>query len=332
MPELGASPPGQMSPERSSIDKAAIALGRPPLVVPHEKHPAWDDSARLDRPYDNPYYTRPIANHLWLPRNPVGILNLDDTVDVFRALTSDSSLGQLGEWIEGGIALADLPSSMSLDNLSTSDLELGALKRVTSIELSGDEEIALPPEIQERVDNIRKEAEVDYAENTYGRSRRPSVMTRRTSSSIDARQRSISQTKAKTLDVGIHLPRKTPSFMSSRTTAQQASTSHARKPRRQSTSAFPGHDFTTRSILGVQAPHSRSRVSFATSHLRARTTSGASTPVTTREAVVNEVIAEEIQATESRMRDETQSQKETGEQSTRSWLTSWMFSRAPWSS
>ncbi|KAL5501776.1 hypothetical protein ACEPAH_9036 [Sanghuangporus vaninii] len=332
MPELGASIPQQTSHERSFSEKAAIALGRPPLVVPHEKHPAWDDSARLDRPYDNPYYIRPIANHLWLPRNPVGILDLDDTVDVFRALTSDPSLGQLGEWIEGGIALADLPSSASVDDLSTPDLELGPLRRVETREISGEEDILLPPGIQERADNIRKETDVDYAENTNGRSRRPSIITRRTSSSNDARHRSISQTRSKTLDTGFPLPRRTSSFMSSQSNSQMPSISQARKPRRSSTSAFPGHDMTTRSILGGQAPYSRSRVSFATSPPRPRTTSGTSTPVTTREVVINEVIAEEAQANESRLREEEQSQQDAGEQSTRSWLTAWMFSRVPWSS
>lgn len=330
MPDLNFGVPLHSSPQ-SSPQTFAAQLGRHPLVTAHEKHPAWDDSARLDRPYDNPYYTRPVTNHLWLPRDPVGILNLDDTVNVFRALTSDPSLGQLGEWIEGGIALADLPSSVSVDEMTLPDSEQGPLRTVMSRELSGNEDIDLPPEIAQRVENIHRESDVDYAEDTSGRRslRRPSLLTRHTSSSNDVRRRSISQTRSKTFDTPLPIGRRTPSFVSACSAAQPASASQHPHlpPRRRSTSAFVAQ--TGHTIIGV---HAHSRVSFAMSHPRARSASGASTPVTTRDVVVGEVIAEEANATESRRRNEKQNEDETEVPSTRSWLTSWMFSRVPWGS
>ena len=265
------SVPLQMSPERSPIEKATIALEGPPLVVPHEKHPAWDDSASLNRPYDNPYYTGPITNHLWLPRNPAGIPNLDDTVDVFQALTSDPSLGQLGKWIEGGVELAaELPPSASVDNLSAPDLEHGPSARVTRLELGGGEEIALPPEIHERDKSTRKDTGVDNTESSNGRPcrpARPSIMMPNSAGSIDA----------------------------------------------------------IRSIFGVEVPYSIPRVSFAVPILRQSATHDPSDHTMTREAMVNKVIVEEIQAAGIRTRKEAKSRKNFAGMS-------WILSRLPWPS
>ncbi|KAI6114009.1 hypothetical protein F5141DRAFT_1195070 [Pisolithus sp. B1] len=56
----------------------------------------WDDEPRHDIPYDNPYYNRPITSALWLPRNPCGVLDLDDTIDLHQSLTSEPGAGDLG--------------------------------------------------------------------------------------------------------------------------------------------------------------------------------------------------------------------------------------------
>lgn len=320
---IGLGLPLQSSPESSP---KGLIFGKPPLVTPHEKHPAWDDSARLDNPYDNPYYTRPILNHLWLPRDPVGILDLDDTVNVFRALTSDPSLGQLGEWIEEGIALADLPDLPPSPSFSDLSLVSGRLSvdRVTSREFSGREEIDLPQEISERVENIHKEANVEKAGEFGSRPstshRRPSLFGRNTSSSNNARRRSTSQ--ARPILYGSDTPQRcrTPSFLSNN---QSLSPSILRvsPPRRRSTGLI--HEVH-------HPPYSRSHISFTASHnARPRTASGQSTPISTRDAVVGEVIEEEYRATESRMRDEAQSEKQSAAPSTRSWLTSWMYSKVP---
>jgi hypothetical protein len=95
---------------------SAVALGSllhlPPAEGPYQpppcistclvqRHPplaAWDDEPRHDIPYDNPYYTKPTSNALWLPRNPLGLLDLDDTVDVYSTLTSEHGAGNAGHW------------------------------------------------------------------------------------------------------------------------------------------------------------------------------------------------------------------------------------------
>lgn len=324
---IGLGLPLHSSPENSP---KGINFGKPPLVTPHEKHPAWDDSARLDRPYDNPYYTRPILNHLWLPRDPVGILDLDDTVNVFRALTSDPSLGQLGEWIEEGINLADLPdlpSSPSLSDLS-SMADGGTLDRMTSRELSGNEEINLPQEIVERIANIHKETDVDKAEEFGSRPstsrRRPSLFGRNASSSLQVNSRRRSTSQARPILHGSDTPQRcrTPSFLSNNQSLPPSILQVS--PNRRRSTGF-NHDIH-------QPPYARSHISFPASHSipRPRTASGQSTPISTRDAVFGEVIEEEYRATESRLRDEAQSEKLSAAPSTRSWLTSWMYAKVPW--
>ncbi|KAH8114732.1 DUF221-domain-containing protein [Phellopilus nigrolimitatus] len=305
MPELENSPCG--SPQYAT-ERVTSPLGRPSLVTTHEKHLAWDDSARLDRPYDNPYYIRPIANYLWLPRDPVGILDLDDTVNVFRAITSDPSIGQLGEWVEEGIALEDLPSSLSFSDVS----ELEHVNR----ELSGDEMISLPPDIAGPMENIQREEEVEYTEE--GRLRRPSMLTRHTSSISDIRGRGLSLAHP-TFDVGASSSRNRGMSITSDSTYHRRPSFFSQGSRR----PFPIIDTASQHDLHAQAPYIRSRISIATPRIHnARTVSNTSKPVSTREAVVSEVIAEE----------EAHAELASNAPSTRSWLTSWMFSRVPWTS
>ena len=76
------------------------------LVSPHPPHPRWNDESDPDHPYDNPYYSRPIKNSLWLPRNPCGLLDLDDTIDLSEALTSSEKSGDLRSWIVGSRSLS----------------------------------------------------------------------------------------------------------------------------------------------------------------------------------------------------------------------------------
>ncbi|THH08507.1 hypothetical protein EW145_g2662 [Phellinidium pouzarii] len=319
MSELGMV---QSDPEQSdfSPQKCMSPFGRSSLVTLHEKHPAWDDTARLDRPYDNPYFNRPVANHLWLPRDPIGLLDLNDTVNVFRALTSDPHLGQLGEWMEEGIALSDLPSSSSLSEGS----ERMTLCRDTTRELSGDEDIALPSAIAERVQNIQEEDEVEYAgEGRPALPRKPSFPMQRPSSS-NARRRSYSMSRPGFFTVGSIPRNRSTSFMSTQSFARQPSIfSQGSSPLR--------HGSSNQSDLHAQAPFARSRVSVPLYIPRQRTTSN-TTPVTTREAVMGEVIAEEYHETESRLREEAHSIGAEATPSSHSWLTSWMFARVPWAS
>lgn len=297
----------------------------PDLVTKHEKHSVWDDDARLDRPYDNPYFSRPVQNHMWLPRNPGGLLDLDDTVNVFRALTSDPSHGRLGEWIEGGIALTDLPPSIASTSSISERLSPGS---ITSRHFNGDEEIELPPVIAERVENIHNEKDVERAE---GRSlRRPSIITRRTNSSW-VRKRSVSISRPATFSNGMpitprhrgssflsaHSFKPQPSFISQASSPPRRGTSHT-----DAASQWDLHSQTHFAQFGVVSPSLRTRE-------RTRSATG-STPVTMRDAVLGEVIAEEYHATEeNRMKEETQTKRATDTPSTRSWMTKWMFSRDP---
>ena len=50
----------------------------------------------VDLPYDNPFYTRAVDTSLWLPRNPCGPSNLDDTVKMRVSLTIEHAAGELG--------------------------------------------------------------------------------------------------------------------------------------------------------------------------------------------------------------------------------------------
>ncbi len=129
-------------------------------VVTHPPPVAWDDLMTPDLPYDNPYYVRPISNVLWLPRNPCGILDLDDTVDMKTSITVELSTGKLGTWI--GFTEVDSPmqmSNLSLEpSLMTPTLQPSASGIPSSgsllgvVDVDGTEEIELPIAIAKRVE------------------------------------------------------------------------------------------------------------------------------------------------------------------------------------
>ena len=70
------------------------------LVQPHPPTKPWDDVPRHDIPYKNPCYGSKIDGFLWLPRNPVDKLDLDDSVELRRAITTEPGGGGLGEWVD----------------------------------------------------------------------------------------------------------------------------------------------------------------------------------------------------------------------------------------
>lgn len=124
------------------------------LVSLRPPHPRWNDEPDPDHTYDNPYYTMPIGDRLWLPRNPCSQLNLDDTVSLTKALTSAENAGGLGSWLVG--------SSQRSPPHSTSDIRPSPLPD-TPLELShkspvamrrrfsGHEQIVLPPRMASRI-------------------------------------------------------------------------------------------------------------------------------------------------------------------------------------
>lgn len=125
------------------------------LVMLRPPHPRWNDEPDPDHPYDNPYYTKPIGNSLWLPRNPCSQLNLDDTVNLTKALTSAENAGALGSWLVGSSQCLppahpspDIPPSSLHDKpLESSHKSPVAMRR----RFSGSEQIVLPPPMASRV-------------------------------------------------------------------------------------------------------------------------------------------------------------------------------------
>ena len=99
-PDAETTPPmpTQVSP---TSEENPISITTPSILGPVDSHTltvAWDDESHVDTPYDNPFYTKAISDVLWLPRDPFGILDLDDTINLRVSLTSELSAGQLGVW------------------------------------------------------------------------------------------------------------------------------------------------------------------------------------------------------------------------------------------
>jgi hypothetical protein len=117
------------------------------LVSPRPPHPRWNDESDPDHPYDNPYYSRPIRNSLWLPRNPCGLLDLDDTIGLSEALTSSGNSGDLRSCIVGS---RGLPSDFQSSLLEHSPGSMAIVPPETLAatmppRYSGNEEIVFPP-------------------------------------------------------------------------------------------------------------------------------------------------------------------------------------------
>ena len=125
----------------SENDKSGSLVSRRP------PHPRWNDDSDPDHPYDNPYYCRPIRNSLWLPRNPCGLLDLDDTIDLSEALTSSANSGNLRSWIVGSrCPPSDFQSSL-LEQApgGTAGAPPEILAATIPLHYSGNEEPVFPP-------------------------------------------------------------------------------------------------------------------------------------------------------------------------------------------
>src|SRR6266545_2557302 len=129
-----------------------------PVRGPVTRHPPpepWDDQDLLDLPYDNPFYSRAIDNSLWLPRDPTGQLDLDDTIDLKSSITVDESAGRLGSWIMVDEAASPEEASVASNRLGT----IVTRFPVELQEVDGTEEIDLPPVIAQRVHSNEKDVE-----------------------------------------------------------------------------------------------------------------------------------------------------------------------------
>ncbi len=112
---------------------------------------ATDDESDPDHSYDNPYNSRPIRNSLWLPRNPCSLLDLDDTVDLSRALAPSDNPGDLRSWIVGSRSLpSDFQSSFSDHppaSMYGAPPESQTLSATVLRHSSNNKEIAFPPNL-----------------------------------------------------------------------------------------------------------------------------------------------------------------------------------------
>ncbi|EJD50636.1 hypothetical protein AURDEDRAFT_112230 [Auricularia subglabra TFB-10046 SS5] len=135
------------------------------IVTAHPKKQPWDDRPRLDRPYVNPYYATPLDNFLWLPLNPFSVLDLDESADMHRALTSEPHAGKLGVWLNDAPTMAG--NVISIASAAPSEMRThGTVRR----ELSGHETIVGLPEAIER--RARYEVDIEDSEGaqlTMGR-------------------------------------------------------------------------------------------------------------------------------------------------------------------
>jgi len=124
-------------------------------VIPHPPPVSWDDQVIVDLPYDNPFYTRAVDTSLWLPRNPCGLLNLDDTVKMRVSLTVEHAAGELGT-LQYRLPERKPPGEMSQISSSPMMVQSDSVASPVSFTCEytatdGSQEIELPPAIVKRV-------------------------------------------------------------------------------------------------------------------------------------------------------------------------------------
>jgi hypothetical protein len=306
------------------------------LVVPHPPPIPWDDQKTPDLPYDNPFYTRAIDNSLWLPRNPCGLLNLDDTVDLKTSLTVELAAGELGMF-PFGIPERKSPGEMSQISSSpmTAQSDSAASPAPLTRELQdvdGTESIDLPPVIAKRVQDGDPDVE-----------RIPRPQRPRTSSGYRGKLAGAAAKSTLSLGSGPRPGSKSrhPSFLEPPPSSSSRSTSDPR-PRSErgrshsimSTLQLPppiqrakssDHEMGVRheDVLQVDAvpmSASTSRVSLAPPLRPSR-----SQNLSTSNAILREVYAEEQDAKEYRIREEQT--EVTKSQTNKSWWKSWMFKK-----
>ncbi|TFK28073.1 hypothetical protein FA15DRAFT_585271 [Coprinopsis marcescibilis] len=294
-------------------------------VVRHPRPLAWDDQDTVDLPYNNPYYSRAIDNVLWLPRNPTGVLDLDDTVDLKVALTVELSAGQLGSWL--GLLQRPSPEEISAEAAAdphSSPSHIIAVSPPVSLaslpEVNGTEEIELPPSIMRRV----KSGELGIEQATRPRK---STLSRRRSSTGDG-------TNSGTL---LGPSRRRPSILNLPTMQSALDVNQAPVLRARSGSVLSALQLSpiihstpsSENEFGVRPDtHAQAELVVAMangSKLSLGQKQTGSQILSAQQAIFHEILAEEEQALIERLQvEESETSKS---KSTKSWLTSWMFRR-----
>ena len=290
-----------------NLDKSASDI-----IVPHPPPAPWDDQAVIDLPYDNPFYTRTIDNVLWLPRNPTSVLDLDDTVDMKISITVEASVGRIGTWL--GLAETFSPASLTPTHSPPEQIAMSPVMQcsVGLPEVDGTESIDLPPVIAQRVQ--AKEGGVEQvlrARKSTIYPRRPSTGDKNGSNSTFVRPQTAERPML-------------PSYRS-------FSDSTSNRPRSSSSALQLPPSGTAERVcqdqeLGIR-PDAHAQAEFVAANasrisLKPPNLSRTAN-VSAAHAIFHEVVQEERQALWDRLEEETAEAKHS--QSTKSWLTSWMF-------
>jgi len=151
-------------------------------VIINPLHPPWDDNSLPDQPYENPYYTLPIKDALWLPTNPIGTLDLDMTVTMNVALTSEPGAGHLGPLSERLTSVGSVLSGLTADLESVISFS-GDEMSISGLPLDGTEEIELAPTIASRVQNLKGNGDVSTTDQ-QSELLRPTRLRSKTSGSV----------------------------------------------------------------------------------------------------------------------------------------------------
>ncbi|KAI0061410.1 hypothetical protein BV25DRAFT_1916791 [Artomyces pyxidatus] len=317
------------------VANGPLASKAAPLVSVHPPHPTWNDESDVNHPYDNPYYTQPITDSLWLPRNPCGLLDLDDTVDVQEPLTTTPQPpAQIESWLAPAAVGSGTPAARPAGERGTAGLGsaglgsagpaspsslMEAIRSPTGSlprQLSGREEILLPSRIASRVGAgvVDEQVNVDYSLQ-----RRPSLFNRNRSSSRGS--------------IGTAASSGRP-YTNGHTRPFTSSTSLGRPYRgAQSYFASTSNPLDRRAAShdpeAAVRPDAHMQVAFATASVQSlQHTTRTAEPgtVTAHEAVFVEVKAEERVAAEERLRQEEQEVQQQTRM--RPWWSRAFFSKA----
>ncbi|KAJ4482111.1 hypothetical protein J3R30DRAFT_3286495 [Lentinula aciculospora] len=326
--------PGETFPLAAALSIVAHEISGP--VTPHPPPISWDDQSSGDLPYNNPYYTRAISNVLWLPRNPCGTLDLDDTVDLKVAISVEPVVGQLGNFLgvsgetrSSSDIYESIPDSSRLSpppfsiNGSASMLSANsgdnneALSLTSEPEFDGTEDIELPEILAKRAqqkDNIEPTA----------RPRRPSLFQQRQTE------------RTSTFTLGSHRRPSTGHHHSAR--SRSISDANRRKPQKQKSimSIFDERSIKrsrSREVDPAAQPDAHAQAELVMAHAAPSRISMELPPpplkravnIPAKLAIYHEVMAEEEDAYAQRLEEEKAQVKN---QSTKSWFTRWMFKKA----
>ncbi|KAK1232809.1 hypothetical protein PQX77_004035 [Marasmius sp. AFHP31] len=286
-------------------------------VTPHPPPVPWDDLHNIDLPYDNPYYTRPIDNALWLPRDPCGVLNLDDTVDLKVAIASEPPAGQigLGSWTAPAETGSPASQTSSLPSSPTSEQDsLGIPFTSEPEQVDGSESIALPgilakrAEAKDDVEDVTRERRPSTFRRRPGTAESGGLSVRRPSNSLSGKPppgsyRSFSET--------LRPPGKSNSIMSlviptPIERSRSAGDPDARPDTHAQAELALSDPNTTASHISLEPPPLKRAQNISAFH-----------------AIQHEVLAEERAAFQSRLEEEEAEAEKARTQ--KSWLTSWMF-------